>query len=107
MIADPAELDWQVEERRGVNFYRIAPADHPATRARVERVVCALDAAGATIAVAPELCLSPALLDEWERRPAGTARRNRERASAVLVGTGNVTCPAAQQHRRAPRRPDG
>ena len=90
MIADPAELDWQVEERRGVNFYRIAPADDPATRARVERVVCALDATGAAIAVAPELCLSPALLDEWRRALAGRPGAAESALRLVLVGTGNV-----------------
>ncbi len=90
MIADPEELDWQVEVRRGLRFYRIGPADRPTTRRRVERVVRALDAAGAAIAVAPELSLSPALLDEWRRVLAGRAGAAESALRLVLVGTGNV-----------------
>lgn len=90
MIADPDELDWRVEERRGLRFYRIAPADRPTTRGRVERVVGALDATGAAVAIAPELCLSPALLDEWQRVLAARPGAAQGALRLVLVGTGNV-----------------
>ena len=53
-------------------------------------VVDRLDDLGVAIGVAPELCLSPALLDEWQ---AALRRRSAARTSAlrlVLVGTGNV-----------------
>jgi predicted amidohydrolase len=89
LIADPRELRWDLLERDGVRFYRVAPADHAATLARVRRVVAGFDAAGVTVGVAPELCLSPAVLAAWhealaERPPGASALR------LVLAGTGNV-----------------
>jgi predicted amidohydrolase len=90
MIADPDELDWRLEERRGLRFYRIAPADRSTTRERVERVVRAFDAAGAAIAIVPELCLSPALLDEWRRVLAERPCAAESALRLVLVGTGNI-----------------
>jgi predicted amidohydrolase len=90
MIREPDELEWEVEERSGLRFYRIHPADHEPTRARIERVVAAWDEQGVTIGVAPELCLSRALLVRWQ-----VALRDREGAGAsrlrlVVAGSGNV-----------------
>jgi predicted amidohydrolase len=90
VIADPDELDWRVEERRGLRFYRIAPADRPATRARIARVVGALERSGAAVAVAPELSLSPALLECWQRALAGREGAADSALRLVLVGTGDV-----------------
>lgn len=90
MIGDPEELDWRVEDRRGLRFYRIAPADGVRTRERVERVVRALDDTRASIAIAPELCLSPTLLGQWQRALAGRAGAATSRLRLVVVGTGNV-----------------
>src|SRR5918912_4633382 len=39
MIGDPDELEWEVEERGGLHFYKIRPADDEATRRRAERVI--------------------------------------------------------------------
>src|SRR5262245_1246848 len=36
MIREPDELHWEVEERSGLRFYRIHPADRESTTARVE-----------------------------------------------------------------------
>jgi predicted amidohydrolase len=90
MIREPDELEWEVEERGGLRFYRIHPADDEATRRRVERVIARWDEHDVAIGVAPELCLSPALLRAWQ-----SALRDRERAGTsrlrlVVPGTGNV-----------------
>ena len=90
MIREPDELEWEVEERSGLRFYRIHPADREATRARVERVIAAWDEQDVAIGVAPELCLSRALLERWQ-----VALRDREGAGAsrlrlVVAGSGNV-----------------
>ena len=90
MIREPDELEWEVEERSGLRFYRIHPADREPTRARVERVIAAWDEQDAMIGVAPELCLSRALLDRWqvalgEREGAGASRLR-----VVVAGSGNV-----------------
>jgi predicted amidohydrolase len=90
MIREPDELEWNVEERSGLRFYRIHPADREPTRARVERVIAAWDEHDVAIGVAPELCLSPALLERWqvtlrEREGAGTSRLR-----VVVAGSGNV-----------------
>jgi predicted amidohydrolase len=90
MIREPDELEWEVEERSGLRFYRIRPADHEATRRRVERVIAGWDERDVAIGVAPELCLSPALLESWQ-----AALRERERAATsrlrlVVPGSGNV-----------------
>ena len=90
MIADPDELAWEVDVRRGLRFYRIGPADRPTTRRRVEQVVRVLDAARAAVAVAPELSLSPALLADWQRVLAGRPGAEESALRLVLVGTGNV-----------------
>jgi predicted amidohydrolase len=90
MIGDPDELEWEVEERSGVRFYRIHPTDDEATRRRVERVIQGWDERGVAIGVAPELCLSPALLETWQaalrERPAAATSRLR----LVVPGSGNV-----------------
>ena len=57
MIREPDELEWKVEERAGLRFYRIHPADREPTRARVERVIAAWDEQDVAIGIAPELCL--------------------------------------------------
>jgi predicted amidohydrolase len=90
MIREPDELEWEVQERSGVRFYRIHPADREATRRRVERVISGWDERDVAIGVAPELCLSPALLESWQ-----AALRNRKHAATsrlrlVVPGTGNV-----------------
>jgi len=90
IIREPDELEWEVEERSGLRFYRIHPADRRTTRARVDRVVAAWDEHDVAIGVAPELCLSRTLLERWqtvlrERRGAGASRLR-----LVLAGSGNV-----------------
>jgi predicted amidohydrolase len=90
MIREPDELEWHVEERSGLRFYRIHPADREPTRARVEKVIAAWDEQGAAIGVVPELCLSSALLEHWqlalaEREGAGTSPLR-----MVVAGSGNL-----------------
>ena len=90
MIREPEELEWEVEERSGLRFYRIHPADREPTRARVEKVIAAWDEQDVAIGIAPELCLSRALLERWQ-----VALREREGAGAsrlrlVVAGSGNV-----------------
>src|SRR4051812_42350742 len=63
MTREPGELHWEVEERAGLRFYRIHPADQEPTRTRVETVIAAWDAQDVAIGMAPELCLSRALLE--------------------------------------------
>jgi hypothetical protein len=79
MIREPEELHWEVDERGGRRFYRIHPTDDEATRRRIERVIAGWDERDVTIGLAPELCLSPALLKSWQvklrdRNAAGTSR---------------------------------
>jgi predicted amidohydrolase len=90
MIREPDELEWEVQERSGLRFYRIHPADREPTRARVEKVIRAWDEQDVAIGIAPELCLSRALLERWQR-----ALREREGAGAsrlrlVVAGSGNL-----------------
>jgi predicted amidohydrolase len=90
LIADPDELAWRVVERRGRRFYRIAPNGGTATEDRIESVIRGFDESNAVIGVAPELCLSPGLLERWRaslsQRPAAAESALR----LVLVGTGPV-----------------
>jgi predicted amidohydrolase len=88
LIREPDELAWEAEERAGMRFYRIHPA--VADRERIQRVVAAWDEQGATIGVAPELCLSHDLLAGWQE-----VLRDRNGAATsplrlVLAGSGNV-----------------
>lgn len=90
MIREPDELHWEVDERSGLRFYRIHPADREPTRARVNQVIAAWDDQDVTIGVAPELCLSRALLERWqvalsERTGAGSSRLR-----LVVAGSGNM-----------------
>src|SRR3712207_9428963 len=94
MIREPDELEWEVEERSGLRFYRIHPADREPTRARVDRVIRAWDEHDVAIGIAPELCLSRALLERWqvalrERKGAG-GRRLR----LVVAGSGSLDGPS-------------
>jgi predicted amidohydrolase len=90
MIREPDELEWEMEERSGLRFYRIHPADREPTRARVEKVIAAWDEQDVAIGIAPELCLSGALLERWQ-----VALRKREGAGAsrlrlVVAGSGDL-----------------
>lgn len=97
MIREPDELEWEVEERGGLRFYRIRPADHEATRRRVERVIASWDERDVAIGVAPELCLSPALLEGWQAALRERKRAATSRLRLVVPGSGNVeqTTPPA------------
>jgi predicted amidohydrolase len=90
MIREPEELEWEVEERGGLRFYRIRPADHEATRGRVERVIAAWDEHDVSIGVVPELCLSPALLESWQTALRGRDGAATSRLRLVVPGSGNV-----------------
>jgi predicted amidohydrolase len=90
LIREPDELAWEAEERAGVRFYRIHPATPASIQRRIDRVIASWDEQGATIGVAPELCLSQELLRRWraalrEREGAETSRLR-----LVLAGSGNV-----------------
>jgi predicted amidohydrolase len=84
MIREPDELHWEMEERSGLRFYRIHPADGEPTHAR------AWDEHDVAIGVAPELCLSRALLERWQASLAGRADAVASRLRLVVAGSGNV-----------------
>jgi predicted amidohydrolase len=88
MIREPDELHWEIEERSGLRFYRIHPADAAPTHARVETVVAAWDEQEVAIGLAPELCLSRALLDRWQATLA--ARGGPGGLRLVVAGSGNL-----------------
>jgi predicted amidohydrolase len=90
MIRAPDELEWEVEERSGLRFYRIHPADREPTRARVEKVIAAWDEQEVAIGVAPELCLSPALLERWQVALRERVGARTSRLRLVVAGSGNV-----------------
>ena len=97
MIREPDELEWEVEERGGLRFYRIYPADHESTRRRVERVIAGWDERDVAIGIVPELCLSPALLERWQAALRERKRAATSRLRLVVAGSGNVegTTPPA------------
>jgi predicted amidohydrolase len=90
MIREPDELHWEVHERGGLRFYRIHPADREPTRRRIERVIAGWDEHGVAIGIAPELCLSPGLLECWQATLRGRERPATSRLRLVLTGSGNV-----------------
>jgi hypothetical protein len=87
LIREPDEMRWEVQERAGLRFYRIHPADREPTHARIERVIAAWDEHDVAIGVAPELCLSPALLARWQ---AALRERAAGRLRLVVAGSGNL-----------------
>jgi predicted amidohydrolase len=90
MIREPDELEWQVEERSGMRFYRIHPADLEPTRARVETVISAWDEQDVAIGVAPELSLSRELLERWQLALAERDGAGSSRLRLVVAGSGNL-----------------
>jgi predicted amidohydrolase len=88
LIRNPDELHWQVRTRGELRFYRIHPADRDATEGRIERVIAGWEEFGASIGVAPELCLSPRLLERWQVALAKRGATGPLRL--VLAGSGNV-----------------
>src|SRR4051812_6009626 len=90
MIREPDELEWEVEERSGLRFYRIRPADREPTRARVERVIAAWDEQDVAIGVAPELSLSRPLLERWQVALRERVRAATSRLRLVVAGSGDV-----------------
>lgn len=89
-VADPAEMRFHVERRAAGLFYRIAPRSELAAQGRVDRVLAAIDASEAKIAVLPELMLSPALLARWQGALAAPDRRGRP-LRWLLAGSGNLS----------------
>ncbi|HSD22794.1 MAG TPA: hypothetical protein VLB79_00555 [Solirubrobacterales bacterium] len=90
MIRAPDELEWEVEERSGLRFYRIRPADRELTGARVEKVIAAWDEHDVAIGIAPELCLSRALLERWQTALSEREGAGRSRLRLVVAGSGNL-----------------
>jgi len=90
LIRDPEELRWEVHERRGVRFYRIHPADLEPTERRINRVVAEWRERDVSIGVAPELCLSPRLLERWRAALAADRSGAPDALQLVLAGSGNV-----------------
>jgi predicted amidohydrolase len=90
MIRDPDELHWEVHERGGLRFYRIHPADREPIRRRIERVIAGWDEHDVAIGIAPELCLSPDLLECWQAALRGRERAATSHLRLVLAGSGNV-----------------
>jgi predicted amidohydrolase len=90
MIRAPDELEWEVQERSGLRFYRIHPADMEPTRERVDKVIAAWDEHDVVIGVAPELCLSRALLDRWQSALSERAAAATSRLRLVVAGSGDV-----------------
>jgi predicted amidohydrolase len=90
LIRDPDELRWDVYERGGFRFYSIHPADLEPTRSRIENVVGAWQERDVSIGLAPELCLSPQLLERWRTALAGSEGGTRGALRLVLAGSGNV-----------------
>jgi predicted amidohydrolase len=90
MIREPDELHWEVEERSGLRFYRIHPADREPTRERVEKVIAGWDEQDVALGVAPELCLSGPLLERWQVALRDRADAGTSRLRLVVAGSGNV-----------------
>jgi predicted amidohydrolase len=90
MIREPDELHWEVEERGGRRFYRIHPADREPTQARVAKVIAAWDEQDVAIGIAPELCLSRALLERWQAALKWRAAAKTSRLRLVVAGSGNL-----------------
>ena len=90
LIGGPDELEWEMQERAGKRFYRIRPVDLELTQARVETVIRAWDEQDASIGVAPELCLSRALLERWQRALKYRADAAESRLRLVVAGSGNL-----------------
>jgi predicted amidohydrolase len=87
VIAEPTEIHITTRDTTTRRFYRVTASDAKTTLARIPRIVDALDASGAHLAVAPEATLTPAILERW--RTALRAQRA-DHLRYVLVGSGNL-----------------
>lgn len=90
LIRDPDELHWEVSERGEFRFYRIRPADLEPTQSRLDDVVSGWRERDVSIGLAPELCLSPRLLERWRAALAGGDGGGGDALRLVLAGSGNV-----------------
>jgi predicted amidohydrolase len=90
LIRDPEELRWEVSERGGLRFYRIRPADLEPTQSRIEHVVSGWQEREVSVGIAPELCLSPRLLERWRAALARGESDTRGALRLVLAGSGNI-----------------
>ena len=89
LIRDPEEMRWEVDERGGYRFYRIHPADLEPTQGRIERIVAGWRERAVSIGLAPELCLSPRLLERW-RSALAESGSGADALRLALAGSGNV-----------------
>jgi predicted amidohydrolase len=87
VIADPNEMLFAIRDTPAGPVYRIAPRDLAHTRARVGEIVSALDGSAIHLALAPELTLTPQLLEVWQAELRSCRSRH---LRYVLVGTGNI-----------------
>jgi predicted amidohydrolase len=89
-IADPDELAFDTETREAGRFYRISPRELTTTRKRIATVVEMLDRSGAMIALAPELTLTPILLEAWQQALKDRSR-GQSRLHWLLAGSGDLS----------------
>ena len=90
MVREPDELEWEVEDRSGMRFYRIHPADREPMPERVQKVIAGWDEHDVAIGIAPELCLSPSLLERWQVALSERERAGTSRLRLVVAGSGNM-----------------
>jgi predicted amidohydrolase len=89
LIENPDEMRFEIREREGGRFYRIAPKDAPATLERVETVVEALHTSGAVFGILPELTLTPTVLERWQQT-LRTVERGASRLRWIVTGSGDL-----------------
>jgi predicted amidohydrolase len=87
IIANPDEMRFDKRATDAGQAYRIGPRDLAGIRARIEKIVADLDDAGVQLAIAPELTLSPPLLEVWQ---SALRRRRCRQLRYVVAGTGNL-----------------
>lgn len=89
LVQDPDELRFETRLGEAGRFYRIAPRDERVIAARIDAVLERFVAAGVQIGIAPELTLSPDLLDAW-RAALRKRRRKLGRLRLLVPGTGDI-----------------
>ncbi|MGA2163602.1 MAG: hypothetical protein ABSH36_03950 [Solirubrobacteraceae bacterium] len=101
MIADPAEMSFRVRESGGRRYYRISAAAEATIAARIPELLSEIDRSGVLIALAPELTLTPALLDAWESA-LRSPERGPTRLRLLVPGSGALTGADGRASNTAP-----
>jgi len=95
-VDDANDFNWDITERHENRFYRVSLKDGPPRRDRIAPLLMELDGSEATIAMLPELTLTPELLAAWRSAIDDVPQPPLSNLKWLFIGTGDLGNPSPE-----------